>query len=106
MSEDKLVVDPDYLEKLADAQDDAKKALESASGAPGDVGYQVWITHGVICGGGAVAITKAVKVRTTAVDNTKNVSLHLAENLRTAEFAYLATDREAGENLAKQVVSD
>jgi len=103
---DNLAVSPEYLERLAENQDAAEKSIGDAATEPSGTGYQVWVTHGVICGASAQAITKAVKVRTDAVSNTQAVSAQLAKKLRSAEAAYERTDSQAAENLDRQVVSD
>lgn len=103
---DKLFVSPEYLERLAENQDGAQKTLGDAASEPSDTGYQVWITHGVICGASAQAITNAVEVRTHAVKNTQAVSTHLAEMLRKAKAAYEVTDSQAAENLDSQGPSE
>jgi predicted metal-dependent HD superfamily phosphohydrolase len=101
-----LVVSAEYLEKLASTQDDAAQSIGSAATAPSGIAYQIWVTHGLICGPCAQAVTGAENARSDAVAAVQADSAGLAAKLRSAEAMYEGTDHQASENLDKQVVSD
>jgi hypothetical protein len=103
---EELLVDPDYVETLAKNQDRAATDIEEALKAPADLGYNVWITHGVICFPGNQEVVKAEAARSAALTATQAVSTSFAAKLRKAEKAYEGTDHQESEHLNKQLLSD
>jgi hypothetical protein len=101
---DKLAVTPDYLEKLAKAQDGAAGKEGSAAGAAANLSSSVWISHGVASAPSNISLTQAEAARRAAGEAMKKASSTLAENLRKAKQAYHSTDAELGGNIDKQVV--
>jgi len=100
-----LSVTPEYLEHLANKQDESSKELEDAAHEASGIGSAVWLSHGLICGACNVAVVKAEAAHTAACEAMEAVSADLAEKLRAAEDAYEDADEEAGEDLDKQVLS-
>ena len=99
---DSLRVDPGNLPELATAQDEAASSLEEAAAAPPDLSFQVWVTHGLLCGASAQALKAVKTARDGAFSATKTVSTTLASNLREAEAVYESTDQQAAESLSDE----
>jgi hypothetical protein len=98
-----LEVTPEYLEELAEKQDESTEELEDAASSASGIGSSVWMTHGLICGGCGAAVTRAEAAHAAACKAMQAVSTDLAEKLREAEDYYEDTDDQAAANLDKQV---
>jgi len=99
-----LVVDPDYVKKLATTQDEAATKEGSAAGAAANLETALWVTHGVASAFSNVAMTSAENARRKAGEALQQASTDLAEKLRVASTAYVATDEETSATIDKQVV--
>ncbi|WP_025737949.1 type VII secretion target [Mycobacterium genavense] len=99
-----LGINAPYLTDLAKQQDRAAEEIESGTKAVEGAAEQLWYDYGPICGYTAQAMTDCESVRRNAGNTMKMVSAALAEDLRDAAAAYVATDQAARGVIDRQVV--
>lgn len=99
-----LTVTPEYLERLAQFQDQTSDEARSAAHAAFEIRKAVWVTHGLISRASNVAIARAEQARRNAGHAMSGSAADLAEWLRHAAGAYCNTDRQSAQSFARQVV--
>lgn len=100
---DELTVTPEYLEKLARQQDEARDRSMAAAGATSGVDDDVETSHGVISDDSNHAVARAERQRKLAAENIAKASAVLAQRLRDLEKTYRSVDDDLGWGIDRQV---
>ena len=94
-----LIVDPEKLELLAEAQDHAADSSADAACSISKLGLAVWVTHGLVSQESNRAFMEAEAIIRHLGVEIAQVSQHLAAALRAAAKAYGITDQDLGDRL-------
>jgi hypothetical protein len=99
-----LSVTSKYLvDVLAPAHQRTAENFKGSATAVNGVGVNVWVNHGVACGPGNDAVVEVEARRAQAIDLMIKVADDLATKLRKAAQLYEGTNRQAAEDLDRQL---
>lgn len=99
----KLQVETAELRELAATQTSAASEYTSNAAMTEGASASVFMTHGVVCSGTAMAVSTASSARASAASAMGTVSTGLADRLETAAGHYDQTDTQSAGDLDSTV---
>lgn len=100
---EKLIVDDDYLEKLATYQDAASQKSAEAAKVAADVAGRLSASHGAVSGASNKAAKAAEAAREKAAASISADAAALAQWLRDQKVNYRAADEDFSHTIDRQL---